>query len=226
MGSQTSLQLQTELARRITQLATGGGSAAEAAINRGIRWANRQGSYTFQLSAPTTVNPNTSGSTTSFSTPADFDSGKAFILINSSGNQVRMSAVSGLADSANFNTIASTDFDQYYVVTSSTGSSTVYLYPSFPTPPPLTMVYHKITLDITGGSVSNLPRDFDDLIVDLAEAEEKRIYDVGDAWPQLIARCQDQIKVLLDGYKSQTIETGLESEGAALIGTKAKLGRD
>jgi hypothetical protein len=217
--------MQTELARRVTQLATGAASTAEAAINRAIRWTNRQGSYTFQLSVPVGVLPMTVSGLSYITTPTDFDSGKAFLLLNNSGTAVKQAPVSGLGDTQNYNTIANTDFDQYVLVAYNSGA-TMFLYPTVLGSGILTLIYHRITADITGAGLSNLPRDFDDLVVDLAEAEEKRIYDVGDAWSALISRCQDQIKVLLDNYKTQTIETGLDTEAQALIGEKAKVGRD
>lgn len=227
MGAMTSTQMQTELARRVTQVPTGASSAAEAAINRAIRWINRQGSYTFQLSAPVGLTP--ASVTTAYSstpTPADFDPGKAFLLLGPNGNAIKQAPVSSLNEALNYNTIGNTDFDTYYLQAAGSGASTLYLFPSITGSPSVTIIYHKVTADVTGSGTSNLPRDFDDLVIDLAEAEEKRIYDVGDAWPQLLARAQDQIRVLLDGYRTQTIETGMDSEAQQVNAEKAQVGRD
>lgn len=223
MGSMTMTVMAAELNRRVTQLAIGGGGPCETALNRAIRWINRQGSYTFQLQSVTALSVVGGGSTVS--TPADFDSGKACLLMFN-GIPIKNTPVSDLWESQNINTITDSGFSDYYITAAGSGASVITVLPINSITQLLTFIYHKVTADITGGATSNLPRDFDDLVIDLAEAEEKRIYDVGDAWPQLLARAQDQIKVLLDGYKTQTIETGLDSEASEEIAMKAKLGRD
>lgn len=225
MGALTSLQMQAELAVRVTQVPTGSSSRAEAAINRALRWVNRQGAYTFQLSAPTALTPTTTAGVTSVATPADFDPGKALLLMNASGTAIQKAAITDIDSTQNYNTISSTDFDQYYLVAASSGASTIYLYPSIASPVAVTLVYHKVTADITGAQVSNLPRDFDDLLIDFAEAEERRVYDVGDAWPQLMERSQSQAKLLLEAYRSAIEIQGLVSEAVAETGAKTQVGR-
>jgi hypothetical protein len=224
MGVLTSTQMQAELAVRVTQIPTGASSRAEAAINRAIKWANRQGAYTFQLSAPVNITPSTTSGVTSIATPTDFDPGKAMVLLNVTGTPIQRAAITEIGASLNYNTIASTDYDQYYLAASSAGASRIYLYPSNAISADVTMVYHKITTDITGSQVSNLPRDFDDLLIDLAEAEERRIFDVGDAWPQLLERSQSQVKLLLEAYRSAIGIQGLVSEAVGEVQAKTQVG--
>jgi hypothetical protein len=219
MGDFTSTQLNTELMRRVPQIIS---ADAGAAINRAIKWVNRQGSYMFQLQAPTTLNVTSSGN---IAAPADLDSGKAMYLANPSGLPIKQGALTDIGQTQNYNTITDSGFDQYVLKDSGTSTATFYFWPLQSGSTVVTLIYHLRTVDITGSTKSNLPRDFDDLLIDFAEAEERRIYDIGEIWPQILARTQDQIKVLLDAYRTESIETGLTSEAGIVTQEKTQVGR-
>lgn len=206
MGALTAAQMLTELQRRITQLNATDGAAA---INRAVRWINRQGSFTFQVSAPTTLAITVA--TGLATTPATMDVGKAHVIYNPNGTPIRRVGVQDVWQSSNFNVPAGTGWDCYTI----TGANLVFFPAGASQPTPVNIIFHAITTDISGAQVANTPKDFDDLIIDLAEAEERRVYDVGEDWAQLLARSQDQAKVMLDGYRSTTME--------AMTGTEAKL---
>jgi hypothetical protein len=223
MGQLTSTQMQTELARRVTQLSTGVGSAAETAISRAIRWINRRGSYTFQRAAPTSL--VITGGTLTIAAPSDLDAGKAIGMTNPSGLPIRKGTGIDLWEAANYNLPSDEGFSLYWLTMNNPAPHTFNFRPSCATDKTVGLVYHKIVQPISGSSKSNLPDEFDDLVIDLAEAEERRINDVGDTWATVQARCQEEILKLLDGYRSVTIETGLASESAAEIQEETQVGR-
>lgn len=214
MGSKTHAQMVTELQRRITQL---NGTDAGEAINRAIRWVNRQGSYSFQVADPTTLVVANNGVTTA---PATMDVGKAHVITNPNGHPVRKVGLQDVWLANNYNTPADLNYDVYTLT-----QTKIVFYPAINPGLTVTIIYHTITTDISGAQVSNLPRDFDDLIIDLAEAEERRFFDVGDQWPQLLARSVDQIKTLLDGYRSVTMEPMTGVEAALVVNEKLQTGR-
>lgn len=223
MGVLTCTQMQAELARRVTQLPVGAASLSEAAINRAIKEVNSLGSYSFQLATSSTLSVTTTGVV---ATPVDFDPGKAHQLIDTVSNQaIRLIPPTDIWASQGYNTISDTGYDTYYIQVGSGTAHNFVMFPAQATTHTVAIYYHKITVDITGAGVSNLPRDFDDLIIDLAESEERRIYDVGDAWPQLRERTIKKIETLLDGYRTETIQAGKQSEAAELVTEKTKLGR-
>lgn len=214
MGDLTAAQMVTELQRRVTQISS---TDALAAIQRAIRWSNRQGSFTFQLSDPTSWNVTSTGI---FAIPVTMDVGKAHVLINANGTPIRKVGIQDIWVSGNYNLAADVAFDVYTVTQAS-----FLFYPTQSTTKAVVAVFHLKTVDISGSAKANLPRDFDDLIIDLAEAEERRVYDVGDTWSTMLARSQDQIKALLDGYRSTTMEPMPTSEAAIVTSEKTQIGR-
>jgi hypothetical protein len=229
MGVMTGAAMVTELQRRITNISA---NDALAAINRAIRWMNRQGSFTFQLATPTTLTPTADVGTL----PNDMDDGKLRMFLNNNGTEIMKANVSDIDQSQNFNTPAAAGastarYDTYFIQTvfaSGVPASKVYFYPLLtPNQPTVTLIYHKITADIanSGSSWTTLPRDFDDLIIDIAEAAERRIYDVGDTWTLQLQMNQQEALKLLDGYKTLTIEPGEISESTAAVAEKTQLGR-
>jgi hypothetical protein len=184
-----------------------------------VRWINRQGSFTFQAIAPTTlaVTPATGLATI----PTTMDVGKAHRFWNTNGMPIqRAGTQDGGWTSANFNLPATAGWNEYQIT-----SANIVFYPAGASQPAsVNAIYHIKTVDVVAG-VFTLPRDFDDLIVDFAEAEERRIFDVGDTWAQTLARVQDQIKVLLDGYRSVTQEPMPGTEALLAVGEKLQTGR-
>jgi hypothetical protein len=216
MGAMTAAQMQTELARRVTQLAA---TDALAAVNRAIRWVNRQGSYTFQVAPPTTLAVPANGIAT---TPVTMDVGKAHVIYNTNGIPVSRVGVHDVWRSSNYNTPTGINYDAYTI----TGAAIVF-FPAIAGGGTVNIIHHMITTDIAGAQTANTPKDFDDLILDLAEGEERRIYDVGaaDLWLQMTARSQDQIKTLLDGYRSVTQNPMMGTEATQAVQEKMTQGR-
>lgn len=229
MGDLTHDQMVTELRRRLTQLDA---TVAGAAINRAIRWVNRQGSFTFQLTgaAPITVNNTLAGPVdpeaagVRQAAPADMDMGKAhFIRQESTGLPVRKV---GIQDLWLDNAMGVPAGVAGAIVSSYAIQGRNFYFRPFPSGAlDLTIQYHKTTTDISGTQTSNLPKEFDDLVIDLAEAEERRIYDVGEVWVTLLARCQDQIRVLLDSYRSVSFQEMSSSDAKVAAEEKSAIGQ-
>ncbi|MGH9845206.1 MAG: hypothetical protein ACREEM_41345 [Blastocatellia bacterium] len=217
MGAMTLLVARTELQRRVTQLSN---TDANAAINRAVRWCNRQGSFTFQLSDPTTL---TVAAATGLATiPVTMDTGKAHLFYNTNGVPVRRVGVQDVWQSFNFKLPTDAGWDIYIIT-----QTTIVFFPAVAgQPTTVNAIFHRLTTDlVVDGDKNSLPRDFDDLVIDFAEAEERRLWDVGEDWPQILARVQDQIKVLLDGYRSVTIEPMPASEAEHAVTQKLQVGR-
>lgn len=219
MGSMSFTTMQTELQRRVQQL---GATDAGSAINRAIRWTNSLGAYSFQLQTPTTLAVTSTGN---IAAPADFDPGKPCYCANPNGTPIRFGPPTDVWETQGLNTIVDSGFDRFYIQVGATTTHTLYFWPVQTGTTTVTFIYHKITADIAGATTSNLPRDFDDLIIDLAEAEESRIFDKGEVWAGLLQRSQERTKSLLDAYRSERIATGLSSENAAVVQEKTSVGR-
>lgn len=214
MGDLTATQMVAEVQRRVTQISP---ADALASVQRAVRWINRQGSFTFQLVDP---EPWTVTTTGVYAIPVTMDVGKAHVLMNPSGSPIRRVGVQDIWLAMNYNLPGDLGFDIYTVT-----STSFLFFPVQTANRVVSATYHKRTVDISGATKANLPRDFDDLIIDLAEAEERRVYDVGDTWSTMLARSQDQIKTLLDGYRSTTMEPMPTSEAALSSQEKQTVGR-
>lgn len=218
MGLKTLAQMNAELTRRITSLSS---ADANAALNRAVQFINRQGSFSFQLASQTTF--STDG-TTNVNTPNDLDPGKAMYLQNANGSPIQRIPISDAWMTQNYNTYADAGFSGFILIVAPAAPHQFRLYPSVSAAQTVTLIYHKVVANITSG-VTNLPQDFDDLVIDLAEAEERRIFDIGNAWPALLSRSMEQIKALLEGYRTQKAEAGTDSENAALVQSQTKVGK-
>lgn len=222
-----------ELIRRITNLDR---TTALAALNRAQKWCLRQGTFQFQQAAPVTltitaqVAPQQAARAvlSQASNLPPMDAGKAKMMLNPDGSPVVHVPWSDFWSALNFNLPASVMYDAYTVMTTVNQTDVTNTFYFFPNVTGTTQLYyHKMSTELTDSatSFSTLPPDFSDLLVDLAEAEERRIYDVGDTWQLLMQRSQDQIKVLLDGYRSETIQPTSLSDAQAKIQESTQLGR-
>lgn len=214
MGLLSGTQLIDELVRRLTNEQR---SDALAALNRAQKWVLRQGSFQFMMSAPVTLNP-VQGSNPNLAAVATYagsiEASKGKMMFNTDGTPIKHIPLSDFWNSLNYNLPATTSYDCYTIQTVNSAAvdpqHTFYFLPN--QSGTAFFYFHRVAtpLQDSSGIFSELPADFDDLLVDLAEAEERRIYDIGDSWQLLLGRAQDQIKVLLDGYRSETQqETGL-----------------
>lgn len=218
MGALTLANMNTELLRRLTNLDS---TSANAALNRAIRYINRQGSFTFQLSDKTTLSVTNTGIVNS---PGDLDPGKAMYLENPNGSPIDRIAISDAWTAQNYNTYADAGFTGYALIVASAAPHQFRFFPTLSTTKVVTLFYHKVVATVSSG-VTNLPSDFDDLVIDLAEAEERRIYDVGSAWPKLMDRSMEQIKALLEGYRTQKTTSGTDTENQVLVQAKTQVGK-
>ena len=217
MGDATAQDLAVELQRRITQLSY---PAALAAINRAVRWILRQGSFTFQGANKAILSVD--GATGNCSPPATFDEGKAHHIVQvSTGLPVPKSGIQDLSND-NFTSIPS-NLQMFACYTISNGL--LKFHPPQNTPLDIELHYIAKSLDLTDAVETSLPREFDDVIVDLAEAEERRIYDVGEIWVPLLARCQDQIKLMLAAYSVVSQSPEPQQELAMAAAEKTQIGR-
>jgi len=178
------------------------------------------GSYTWTLTITSTSNSNG---------PSDLDPGKAKLLMNYDGSPIMHAPLSEFWQSLNYNIrTGQTNYDTYTILSDNTVSPPTHQFLFFPSTgsSSVTLYYHRVLKDLTGGGdYTAFPKDFDDVIVDMAEAEESRIYDSTDTWQILTARVQDQIKLLEDGYKNMTSEPAMQSESASKIQEATNLGR-
>lgn len=181
-------------------------------------WPDATGTYAFTVISDT---PSESAG------PGEFDPGKAKMVLNADGSMVQHVALSDIWESYNYNLPVSTSYNVYTVVSDNTTSPPTHTFLFFPSMTGfVTLHYHRTMTDLTGGSDRTpFPKDFDDLIVDLAEAEERRIYDVGDSWQILMARCQERIKVLSDAYRSMTQQATSLQDAQTKVQEVSQLGR-
>lgn len=216
----------TELQRRVTNLSS---TIALAALNRAMSWVTRQGSFQFLMAGPVTlvVTQDSSLLASSGAFTLAMDPGKAKMVFNGDGSPVQHVPFSEFWASENYN-VASTGglYDVYTLKTdnSATNSHTMYFLPK--TDGNVFLYYHRLPTPLTGDtSIPDLPPDFHILLVDLAEAEERRIYDVGDSWQLLMTRAQDQLKLLMDGYRSMTQQPSSMSDSTLKIQEETQTGR-
>lgn len=191
-------------------------------INRGLRYWDSQGSYTFNAKMETFI-VGPSVFTFPFSSlSATIDPGKDIYLYMSatqSGNipqptstpypvrrvPLNEYAARGVMPPQKANT--SNIYDHYVI------SGTNFLfYPPLTGATNMTIIYHISTVPLTDSySVfTKYPDDFDDVILDWAEAEVKRVYRIV-GWDTLLARVMEQGKMLVDQYRTTTDVSGGQS---------------
>lgn len=220
MGLKTGQTLVTELVRRLANLDR---PTALAALNRAQNWCLRQGTFQFMMTTPISIAITlqaapAQAATASSANLNNLDVGKAKMVLNTDGTPIQHVPWSDFWQSMNYNLPSGlTTYDCYTVQSfnsAAAGSGTANTFYFLPNITGSAVIYgHRFASPLVDNVTSSLemPNDFDDLVVDLAEAEERRIYDIGDTWQLLLARSQDQIKVLLDGYRSSTLQpTGLQ----------------
>lgn len=230
MGALAGDAMVLELQRRVPQLAA---SEALAALNRAIRWIHGQGSFQFELTTPSTVTITAAGGGALMATgplPTDIDIGKTKLLANTNGTPIRKIAPQDVSEHTNYNTPAAltTRYHSYFIQSiNSTSPPThiVYVLPN--ATGSLLLTYHKLSVDIAnnGASFSAMPRNFDDLLIDIAEANERLIFDIGTTWEVRLKQAQERALNLLDGYRTMTIQDGGLGESSVQIQQETQTGR-
>lgn len=221
--------MRTELQRRLQNLSD---AHAIAALNRSIKWIERQSGYLF-MAEPTpaliVVTSRTPPEQAAIgSMQVSFDPSKGKMVFNVDGTPVQHMALSDLWMSSNYNIPGQDIYDGYAIATDYTANPPLHTFYFTPNVSGSVFIYyHRAHVDIADSpsSFSGLPAEFDDLIVDLAEAEERRVYDIGDSWQLLLGRCQDQIKVLIDGFRSESQQAAQVSDATVKVQEATQIGR-
>lgn len=196
-----------ELARRVPQAYTA--TTAIASLNGAFRWINQQGSFPWLLRKVTAAVAVTTGALT---LPADFDPGKAAVLYGLQTDSVPTEIP--------YRPWAEATREQVYAAETAQVYSCWSFYATVTGTPPvvsiagqvfplgaaanhnLQLAYHVIRYPtLTSGPTTYFPTPdhFDDLIVELAEAEMMRQYRVA-GWDVLYKRATDQLRALLSAY--------------------------
>lgn len=230
MGALTGAAMVLEVQRRVPQLSS---AQALAALNREIRWIHRQGSFQFEIAAPAALTVTAAGGGLLMATaplPVAMDVGKAKLIANANGTPIRRISVQDVSELTNFNTPSAlnTRYHSYFIQSENSTSPvvhTAYFLPNFTGS--AVIHYHRLSQDIadSGSSFTTLPRDFDDLLLDLAESAERRIFDIGNTWDELYKRSAQDALALLDGYKSMSIQEGGVTESVAQVQQETQTGR-
>lgn len=194
-------------------------------INRAVRYWNGIASFAYNFrtgSAPIAFGAGV----TSVAMPTDMDPGGEVYLYTTGTNPypVRKATldeygIKGVYSSAK----VSPNFPDHYVIV----GNTILIYPGIAGGVTLNVIYQRITQALTDSpsSFSLLPDNFDDLVVDFAECEVKRIYRIV-GWPELMARMVDQSKMLSDQYRIGSSASGgttdqlREGQDSAVLGKK------
>ncbi len=194
-------------------------------INRALRYWNGIAAFLYQYrtaSAPLSFGPNIM----TLALPADLDTGGEIYLYTTGTNPypVRRKALDeyGIAGVYSGSKV-SPNFPDHWVIV----GANILIYPGISAGVTLNCIYQKITAPLTDSvsSFSLVPDNFDDLIVDFAEAEIKRVYRVV-GWEPLMARMMDQSKMLTDAYRIGTSASGgttdqlREGQDSAVLGKK------
>ena len=224
----TNAEMVAELQRRITNLSS---TVAQAALNRALSWVMRQASFQFMITGPLTLtvtgaaDPN--DPTASANLSGSLDPGKAKMMLNIDGTPIQHVPFSEFWTSSNYNVTSMTGlYDTYTIRTDNYASPTHSFYFMPKSNGTAIFFYHRVpnVIDNSTGTC-DLPVDFHPLLIDLAEADERRIYDVGDSWQLLMARSQDQLKLLIDGYRSMTSQPSQLSDAQVKIQEQTQLGK-
>ncbi len=172
-------------------------------INRSARYWNSKASYSFNCTTNISAfvfAPNVTVATA----PSDMDMGQDFYIYTSGATpypirrvELNEYGIKGIRG----NLMSNQNIPDHYVV----AGRTVQIYPGIPGGITLSAFYHIITPVLTDStsSFSLFPDNFDDVILDFAEAETKRENRI-IGWEPLMARVTDQAKGLVDQYRTNT----------------------
>lgn len=194
-------------------------------VNRAVRYWNGIASFIYNFrtaSAPLSWG----SSVTSVPMPADMDPGGEFYLYTTGGNPypVRKATLDEYGIKGVYSgSKVSANFPDHYVIV----GGNILIYPGIAAGVTLNAIYQKITVLLTDSTLSHslLPDNFDDMVVDFAECEIKRIYRI-IGWEPLMARVADQSKMLSDQYRIGSAASGgttdqlREGQDSAVLGKK------
>ena len=172
-------------------------------LNRSARYWNSKASYSFNCAFNIAAFVYGPGVAT-VAAPADMDMGQDFYLYTSGTTPypVRRAEINqyGIA-SMHSSSMTNRSLPDQYVIT----GRNVTIYPAISGGITLSAFYHMNTTPLIDSTTdfSNYPDNYDDVILDFAEAESKRINRI-IGWEPLMARVTDQAKGLVDQYRTNT----------------------
>ena len=230
MGSQVVSVHVAEIQRRITQISS---PDALAAFNKASRWIEGRGSFIFQLSGSVLLTSSSAsiidGPGTNFSQadlPLDFDPKKAILVANTSGLPIIPVPINRLWESFGLNNPDDQGFTTYRITAKNIlGEYMILLRPAQSSNVQVGIRYHSKPYTYGLGDTTRLPEELELLAIDLAEAEERRIYSVGDQWVKTRDDIRAVIDKTLDGYRSISEEGMPMEEAVAAVQEQTKLGR-
>lgn len=185
-------------------------------INRAIRYWDGQGSFSFNCKFDATAFSFAAGTTTA-SVPSDMDTGQDVYIMSTIGNPYPITkkgmskyGVSGINPPLK----TQVNVPDHYIIT----GRTIEIYPAPQVNITLSAFYHIITQAVTDDNTSHtlFPDNFDDIIMDWAEAEIKRIFRI-IGWTEIYGRCMDQGKMLIDQYRTDTDLAAGEQEAVRQV---------
>lgn len=185
-------------------------------VNRAVRYFDGVASYSFNAK---TGSVSYATGQTSQPAPVDLDSGKDIYayVVTLAGNLMPVKRVE--LNEYGINAVyqpAPFGPSHYTIVGASSGANvpSLLVYPPISGGFTLSLVYHvpPALIANSGTAYSNFPDAFDDIIVDWAEAEIKRIYKMAGAM-EIFARVEKQLASLVDQYRTNTkLAEGLAAE--------------
>lgn len=172
-------------------------------VNRSIRYWNSKASYSFNVVFNAAALVYAPGSTTT-TAPADMDMGQDLFIYTSGPTpypirrkEMNQYGISAITPSA----MTNINLPSHYVI----AGRNIVIYPGVTAGITLSAFYHQTSVLVTdsASSFTQFPDNFEDIIIDFAEAESKRINRIV-GWEPLMARVTDQAKGLIDQYRTNT----------------------
>ena len=175
-------------------------------VNQGFRWIEQQGDFTWMLVATTVGVSTASFPASNFTIPAQCDYSRPMYLstpvLATLASEIPYKSWEDAWDLQTFGTNSLAGV--YAGWTNSTTNG--YLFPSgaVQNASTLSFVYHRLTpqeLQIATNAFFPTPDCFDDVIVDYAEAEIRRVYGL-KSWDVLAKRAEGAAMKYFDKYRS------------------------
>jgi hypothetical protein len=203
-----------ELQRRLVNLDS---TRAKAAINRAQRYIASADSLNFFATGGTLV---VTGGLDIVALPATMDPGRAYVFFDANRKAIKSGGIQDFMRADGYNVEADKGYDMHFIA-----ARNVRVRPIQSTDQTLSVLFHIIPTDYSADSDTGLmPVVFEELMIDFAEAAERRIYDIGD-WATLWKLSLDRLNQLADGYRTVTQFGMPGKEAAAAIAERTKLGR-
>jgi hypothetical protein len=178
-------------------------------LNRALNLIQFGGQYVWDVKQ-ITVNPGAfSGNV---SAPTDLDLGKD-IFCNNASTATPISRITNDKDwrPDDFATFSTTEYNSYYIDSGASAPGRMRFYPPLTVSQSVVVIYHAIPAVLDGTAGTSVPwttQWMDDLVVDLAEFEIKRISNwVG--WPELEQRSLARLKEAIARFSSERMVASL-----------------